>query len=272
MTHLTLNSGASLPSLGMGTYKLDGAACARAVAEALELGYTHFDTAAMYGNETAVGRGLAEAKAPREKLFVTTKVWRDSLRRGAALKSCEASLKNLKLEYLDLLLIHWPNADVPLGETLGAFAELLDAGKIRHAGVSNFTVSRLKEALALNACPIACNQIEYHIHLNQEPLRAFCAERGVALVAYSPLGKGRWRDDELAARIGAAHGKSAAQVALRWLVQKGIGAIPKAGRREHLAANLDVFDWSLTDEELRRLDTEPRRERLIDWDVAAFEE
>ncbi len=272
MLHVTLSTGARMPMLGMGTYQLRDAACTRAVNEALDLGYRHFDTAAMYGNHAAVGAALGETKVPREELFVTTKVWRDSLKRKDVLKSCDEALRDLRCAYLDLYLIHWPNSAVPLAETLGAFAELLDAGKIRHAGVSNFTVKRVKEALALNACPISCNQVEYHVHLNQEALRACCAERGIAVTAYSPLGKGRWHDDALLSEIGRAHGKSAAQTALRWLLQKGIAAIPKAGSRAHLAANLDVFGWSLSAAEMGRLDTEPKRERLIDWDVAEFED
>jgi diketogulonate reductase-like aldo/keto reductase len=246
--------GATIPALGLGTWQNTGSTCTETVRTALEMGYRHVDTAQAYDNEAAVGEALAAADVDREDLFLTTKVWRSNLRDRAVRDSVRESLDALGVDYVDLLLIHWPHPRVPVTETLGAMAELREAGLVRHLGVSNFTREGLAEAVAAVDAPIVADQVLYHPYTDQSELRAFCLDNDVALTAYSPLARGDVLSDEALARIGERYGKSAAQVALRWLVQQeGVVAIPKATGRDHLAENLAVFDFSLTDEEMERI-------------------
>lgn len=264
METVVLPSGQAMPMLGFGTYRLQGSAGTRAVREAIDAGYRHFDTAAMYGNHKAVGRALAESGVDCGELFVTTKVWSDSLRAAQASAACEKALKELGAEYLDLYLIHWPNADVPLAETLGVLARLQDEGKIRNFGISNFTIRLVDEAVSASPAPIAINQVEYHALLNQERLRAHCEKKSIVLTAYCPLGRGKLTTDPTLAAIGETRGKTAAQVALRWLIQKGICAIPKSGARERIRSNFEVFDFQLSAGEMGRVDALSSNDRQID--------
>ncbi|MBA3847999.1 MAG: aldo/keto reductase, partial [Planctomycetes bacterium] len=217
-----LPHGQTMPALGLGTYELTGATCERIVAEALALGYRHIDTAVMYANHCEVGRGIAAAGIDRRELFVTSKVWRDRLRGAHVREDCRRTLDELGLAYLDLWLVHWPHDDVPLVETLEAMAELRRAGLVRNFGVSNFTAARLARARATIGEPIACNQVEYHVYLDQHELNAACREGGTQLVGYTPLAKGEVAADALLSDIGARRSMSASQVALRWLLEKGI--------------------------------------------------
>jgi diketogulonate reductase-like aldo/keto reductase len=246
--------GARIPALGLGTWQNTGPQCTETVRRALDLGYRHVDTAQVYGNEAAVGEGLAAADVAREDVFLTTKVWRTNLRPDDVRTSVRQSLSRLGVEAVDLLLIHWPHPLVPVDATLGAMAELQDEGLVRHLGVSNFTASQLREALRVADSPLVTDQVLYHPYKDQSALRSICAERDVALTAYSPLGRGAVLEDETLAEIGAPYDKSAAQVALRWLVQQeNVVAIPKATGRDHLAANLDLLDFSLSDAEMERI-------------------
>jgi len=239
-----------MPMLGLGTFDLRGDDCERAVAAALAMGYRHLDTAAAYGNETAVGRAIAASGVPREEIFLTTKVWYDSLRADALRRSADDSLARLGTEYVDLLLVHWPNDAVPLEESLAALAALEAAGKARAIGVSNFTVRHLRQAAASGAALVA-NEVEYHPYLNQDALLAEMRPRGMILIAYCPLAQGRVASDPTLAAIGARHEMSAAQVALRWLIQQPlVAAIPKAGSERHMAENLAVFDFALDEREM----------------------
>ena len=178
MEFVTLKNGGQMPQLGLGTFKLQGASGARAVQSALEVGYRHLDTAAMYENHNAVGEGLRGSRVDRSEVWITSKVWRDSLQHDSVLRECDRALDELGTDYLDLYLVHWPDEDIPLPDTFRAFARLLDEGKIRNAGVANFTVARLKRALAVVDFPLVMNQVEYHPYLNQEHLLAFCQEEG----------------------------------------------------------------------------------------------
>lgn len=272
MQTLKLISGDEIPQLGLGTWPLKGDQCARTISIAIEMGYRHLDTAVFYGNHRGVGRGVRDAAVDRNEVFITSKVWPDKLAYDDVLSECERSLKELQLETLDLLLIHWPSQTVPLEETLRAYARLRDEGKIRHAGVSNFTASRLNRAIEADIVPIEVNQVEYHPYLDQQKLLEFCRSRGVVLTAYAPLAKGQAVHDELLAGIGKKYDKTAAQVSLRWLVQKGISVIPKAGNEQHLRQNMDIFDWSLSDEDVDRIETELPRTRLFDWEQGQFHE
>jgi len=246
--------GAEIPKLGLGTWQNTGPECADTVETALELGYRHIDTAQVYGNEELVGDGLAAADVDREDVFLTTKVWRSNLRYDDVLDSVEESLDKLGVEYVDLLLIHWPHPRIAVEETLEAMATLQENGVVRHLGVSNFTRTQLQEAIEVADSPLVADQVLYNPLRDQSSLREFCVANDVALTAYSPLARGDIiGDDELTA-IGEEYGKSAVQVTLRWLVQQdGVVAIPKATSRDHLEANLDIFDFSLTDEEMARI-------------------
>lgn len=244
----------SVPALGLGTYQLQGRACRTTVSEAVELGYRHVDTAEYYNNQREVGDAIADVEVARDEIFLTTKVWRSNLQYDQVLRSAHQSLDKLGLEYADLLLIHWPSRTVPVEETLDAMTELHEDGKVRHIGVSNFSVSQLQEAMDVSDVPIFTDQVKYHPFNGQAELLDFCIENDVMLTAYSPLAKGNVVGDETLAAIGDRYGKSASQVALRWLVQQDmVAAIPKASSREHLRENIDIFDFELTDEEMNRV-------------------
>ena len=243
-----------VPSIGLGTWRLSGEECERVVGTALELGYRHVDTAEMYGNEAAVGRAIAESPVDRDEVFLTTKVWRTNLEHDQVLRSANESLRKLGVDAVDLLLVHWPSHSVPVEETLGAFDRLAAEGKARHIGVSNFDLGQLVEARSLAEAPIVCDQVPYDPTRDQQSLQEYCAEEGLLMTAYSPLAKGRLASNTTLAEVGRAHGKTAAQVCLRWLIQQEqVAAIPKASSPEHLAANLDVFDFALTDDEMARV-------------------
>jgi diketogulonate reductase-like aldo/keto reductase len=244
--------GVEVPSLGLGTWRLSGEGCVRAVAHALALGYRHIDTAQIYANEDGVGRAVRNSGVDREEIFLVTKVWTSSFSHDGVIRSTRESLKNLRAEYVDLLLMHWPNPSVPLEETLGAMRELQEEGSVRHVGVSNFPPSMVEEAT--RHAEIFCNQVEYHPYKSQEELLEQAKEMDYLLTAYSPVAGGEAVHDATLQEIGKAHGKTAAQVALRWLIrQEKVAAIPKATSDDHLRSNLDIFDFELSDEETERV-------------------
>jgi 2,5-diketo-D-gluconate reductase B len=245
--------GARIPLIGLGTWDLRGKACARAVEEALGLGYRHIDTAAMYRNEEEVGQGLRAASVKRDDVFITTKVWSSNLRAGDFERSARDSLKNLKLDSVDLLLIHWPNSSVPLKETVGALCKMKREGVARHIGVSNFTPALIEEAVKLSTEPLVNNQIEYHPYFDQSKTIAASRKAGMAVTAYSPIARGRVTGDAVLERIGKAHGKTAAQICLRYLVQQDIIVIPKTSRPERLKENSAIFDFTLTPAEIKEI-------------------
>ena len=246
-------NGAKIPAIGLGTWELRGRACARLVEQALKLGYRHIDTAQVYENEREVGEGLRASGVRREEVFVTTKVWTTHFAPNDLERSTKDSLSKLRVSEIDLLLLHWPNPQVPLSETLGALARVKQLGMVRHIGVSNFTVALIDEAVAACPEPLACDQVEYHPYLDQTKVREACARHGMALVAYSPVAKGHIKDDATLTRIGRAHGKTAAQVCLRWLVQQNVAAIPRTSRIERLSENIDIFDFALSDAEMEEI-------------------
>ncbi|MBS3786574.1 aldo/keto reductase [Candidatus Bipolaricaulota bacterium] len=243
----------SVPTLGLGTWKLRGKECEEVVKKALEIGYRHIDTAIFYDNEEAVGRAIKNHR--REELFVTTKVWKDKLHYRDFKRSAEGSLKRLDTEYLDLLLIHWPNPEIPLEETIKAMNELVEEGKVRHIGVSNFSKTQLKKAQNLSANPIVNNQVKYHLGMDLTAMLNYCQENGILLTAYSPLGRGKVLQSEELPRIGARYGKTPGQIALKWLIrQANVLAIPKASSEKHLKENLSLFDWEMEERDVERLD------------------
>lgn len=246
-------NGARIPAIGLGTWELRGRTCARLVEQALRFGYRHIDTAQMYENEREVGEGLRASGVDRNDVFVTTKVWTTHFAPNDLERSVKESLKQLRLAQIDLVLLHWPNPRIPLSVTLSALANVRRLGMTRHIGVSNFTVALIEQAAALCPEPLVCNQVEYHPYLDQAKVLEACRRHDMALVAYSPVAKGRIKNDETLARIGAAYGKTAAQVCLRWLVQQNVAAIPRTSRIERLSENIEIFDFALTDDEMTRI-------------------
>lgn len=259
--------GPDIPRIGLGTWELEGTECEDAVRIALDMGYRHIDTAESYGNEECIGRALASCD--RDEIFVTSKVWRDNLRPDDLKKACRASLERLGTDYLDLYLVHWPNSDVPIDETVGALEDLLDRERIRSWGVSNFTVAHLEEALQHGRPSV--NQVEMHPRLRQADLDRRCREHGVVVTAYSPLARGEAVDEPVLHEIGRAHGKTAGQVALRWSLQHGHVVIPSSSTREHLRENADILDFELGQDEMARIDGLDRGERQIDPAFGEFD-
>jgi 2,5-diketo-D-gluconate reductase B len=246
-------NGAKIPAIGLGTWELRGRTCARLVEQAIRLGYRHIDTAQVYENEREVGEGLRAARVRRDDMFVTTKIWTTHFAPNDLERSAKESLTKLRLSEVDLLLLHWPNPHVPLAETLGALARVKKLGITRHIGVSNFTVALIDEAVAACPEPLVCDQVEYHPYLDQTKVREACARHGMAVVAYSPIAKGRIKSDETLARIGWTHGKTSAQICLRWLVQQNASAIPRTSKIERLSENIDIFDFALSAEEMQQI-------------------
>ena len=246
-------NGARIPAIGLGTWELRGRACARIVEQALRLGYRHIDTAQVYENEREVGEGLRASGVKRDQVFLTTKIWPSHFSPHDLERSAKESLVRLRLTEVDLLLLHWPNPQVPLVETLGALARVRQQGIARHIGVSNFTVALIEEAAASCSEPLVCDQVEYHPYLDQSKVREACARHGMALVAYSPVAKGRIKSDDALQRIGERYRKTAAQICLRWLVQQGVAAIPRTSKLERLSENIEIFDFELSEEDMQQI-------------------
>jgi 2,5-diketo-D-gluconate reductase B len=262
-------NGARIPAIGLGTWELRGRTCARLVEQALRLGYRHIDTAQVYENEREVGEGLRGSGVKRDEVFITTKIWTSHFTPNDLERSAKESLARLRLTEIDLLLLHWPNPQVPLSETLGALARAKQLGLARHIGVSNFTVALIDEAVAACPEPLVCDQVEYHPYLDQAKVREACARHGMALVAYSPVAKGRIKNDQALLRIGQRYRKTAAQVCLRWLVQQNVAAIPRTSRLERLSENIEIFDFELSDAEMREIsDMGSANRRLTDFGFA----
>lgn len=246
--------GVDVPALGLGTWRLAGEDCRRAVETALSLGYRHLDTAQAYDNEREVGDAVAASDVDREELFLTTKLVNGNRAYDDVLRSTEESLAKLGTSYVDLLLVHNPHQRVPITETLRAMDELVDAGKVREIGVSNFGVDRLHEARETAEHELLTDQVQFNPYWDQTALLDYCDIHDLVLTAYSPLGHGGVLDDPVLAEIGTRYGKSPAQVALRWCLQHpNVSVVPKATSREHLAANLAVFDFELTAAEMERI-------------------
>jgi 2,5-diketo-D-gluconate reductase A len=255
-SHVRLNDGAEIPQIGFGVWQVENAQAPKAVQAAIEAGYRSIDTAAIYGNEEGVGAGIRAAGVPREQLFVTTKLWND--RHGAqnARKSFDESLKRLRLEYVDLYLIHWPTPRANLYvETWKALAEIKNSGRARSVGVSNFKVPHLERLLGETGIIPSINQIELHPRFQQKAQREFHANHNIATESWSPLGQGRVMKDPLIAGIAAKHDRTPAQVALRWHIQNGLVAIPKSVTPARIVENFQVFDFELTADDMAKIAT-----------------
>ena len=277
MTLTTKHFGVDIPKIGFGTWKLRDETAQMCVTKAIEAGYRMIDTAQVYENETHVGRGIADSPTPRDEIWVTTKVWMSVFEDGDLQASISKSLERLGLDYVDLVLLHWPSQDVPLEESIRALNDAHDQGMTRNIGISNFTVRQMDEAVRLSKAPIVTNQVEYHPFIDQTPVLEAAHALGMSVTAYCPLAQGKVLDDPLLKEIGAAHGKTPAQVVVRWFVQQpGIITIPRSSSPEHIASNNDVHDFELSADEMGRINAlKASHQRLVDpgwapaWDKAA---
>ncbi|WP_457582598.1 aldo/keto reductase [Ensifer canadensis] len=250
--HSVNSNGANIPALGFGTFRMPGADVLRVLPEALKLGFHHVDTAQIYGNEAEVGEAIHKSGVARADIFLTTKVWVDKYAHRDFLASVDESLTKLKTDHVDLLLLHWPGgSDVPMAERIGALNEVKKAGKVRHIGISNFNTAQMEEAVKLSDAPIATNQVEYHPYLDQTKVLDTARKHGMSITAYYAMANGKIPNDPLLKDIGARHGKTAAQVTLRWLVQqKDVITLSKTATLDRLKENFDIFDFALGDGEM----------------------
>ena len=274
MDHIELQS-LRVPALGFGSMTLKGDDGIAAIRFALEIGYRHIDTAANYANEAEVGQAMKVSGVPREEIFLTTKVGRDNLAHDDLLHSFDESLGRLGTEYVDLFLIHWPNAKIPLSDSLPALSDIKGSGRARAIGVANFPVALLEESAELQEPALLCNQVEYHPFLSQARVLGYLRAHKMMLTAYCPLARGAVSDNPTLQEIGAAHGKTAAQVALRWLLnQNNVATIPRASSEQHARENFDIFDFALDADETDRIDALASDKRIVSpplapsWDAA----
>lgn len=247
----TVNAhGAAIPALGFGTFRMPGPDTERMVSHVLKSGYRHIDTAQIYGNEADVGAGILASGIARSDVFLTTKVWVENYRHDAFIASVDESLGKLKTDYVDLLLLHWPNEAVPLSEQIGALNEVAKAGKVRHIGVSNFNRALMQEAVKLSALPLVTNQVEYHPYLDQSPVLDAAKALGMSVTAYYAMADGKVLADAVLKDIAARHGRSVAQVVLRWIVQQGLVVLSKTVSEARASENAGIFDFELSGEEM----------------------
>jgi diketogulonate reductase-like aldo/keto reductase len=262
--------GVSIPQLGFGTWNLTPEDARRMVGAALRIGYRHIDTAKIYANEEAVGQAIRESGLPRDEIFLTTKIWVSDFAQGDLQRAAEAAVERLGLTP-DLLLLHWPRPEPSFEETLGALNEAKTRGFTRLIGLSNFPSAEWKRAQATSEARLVTNQVEHHPYLSINALRATAAELGSSITAWSPLAQGKVADDTVLTAIGAAHGKSAGQVTLRWLIQNGVIAIPRSSKEARAKESFDIFDFALSVDEMARIDALARPDgRLGDWIDPAF--
>lgn len=259
---VTLTNGIKMPWLGLGVFRIaDGQAVEQAIHWALEAGYRHVDTAAIYGNEVGVGQAIQQTKVPREEIFVTTKVWNRDQGYDQTLAAFEASLKRLDMDYVDLYLVHWPVKD-KFKETWRALETIYDSGRAKAIGVSNFLVHHLESLLESARIAPMVNQVEFHPYLQQPDLQAFCREQGIRLEAWRPIMKGEVNQIPELVELGQKHGKTPVQITLRWMIQKGIVTIPKSERKERIESNADIFDFELEPNDITLIDGLDRNHRM----------
>ncbi|WP_454851447.1 aldo/keto reductase [Rhizobium binxianense] len=270
-------NGASIPALGFGTFRVEGPDTERMVSHVLKNGYRHIDTAQIYGNEAEVGAGMLRSGVSRGDVFLTTKAWVDNYRHEAFVASVDESLKKLKTDYVDLLLLHWPNEAVPLAEQIGALNEVAKAGKVRHIGVSNFNTALMRQAAGLSALPLVTNQVEYHPYIDQSPVIETARALGMSVTAYYAMADGKVVDDAVLREIAARHGRSVAQIVLRWIVQQEMVTLSKTVSEARATENAAIFDFALTTDEMAAIHALARADgRIVSpaglapiWDEAA---
>jgi diketogulonate reductase-like aldo/keto reductase len=265
---IELSSGAAIPALGLGTWELTGDTCTEAVRIALGLGFTHIDTAYWYGNHAQIAPSIKGVD--RESFWITSKVPPFNLHHDQVIAVCDESLRDLGTDYLDMLLMHWPNHGVPMAETFGAFKALHDAGKVRNVGVSNCSANHVRKALEVSELPVVTNQVEFHPLLNQRGLLEYCHGEWVVVTAYSPLGRGELLKDPRIVAIADKHGKTPAQVLIRWFLQKRMIVVPKASSEAHLRDNLGALGWELEAADMAAIEAMDEGHRIIDPDIAEW--
>jgi len=270
MKTIKLNENAFIPVLGFGTWQLEGQVCQMAVEKALEVGYRHIDTATAYQNHEQIAKVLARSRIPRQKLFITSKLWCENLQPSQVREAFLKALDELQLDYLDLYLIHWPNRQVPIRETLETMAQLQNERLIRAIGVSNFTIHHLEDALK-SGIKIVNNQVEFHPSLNQKELKEFCDSQGIALTAYSPIAQGQDLKLPLIQKLAKKYQRSESQVVLNWIIGKGVVAIPRAAKPKHIKDNFKTLEWQLEAGDLQLIDTLDTHNRLIKPAFADFD-
>lgn len=246
--------GQKMPSLGFGTWKLAGEEAVKSVDYAIRNGYRHIDTAQIYENEAEVGQGIKDSGIDRSEIFLTTKVWRNHFADDNVMASVDESLKKLKTDYVDLLLVHWPFPETPIEKMVEGVMAAQQAGKAKRIGVSNFTTAQMEQALKISGGKICNNQVEYHPYLSQTPVLDFARKNKIVVTAYSPVARGKAVKDAALKEIGMKYGKNAGQVTLRWLVQQeGVAAIPKSATPENIISNLNIFDFELSAEDMKKI-------------------
>tara|TARA_R110001583_G_scaffold71050_5_gene200492 strand:- start:27 stop:854 length:828 start_codon:yes stop_codon:yes gene_type:complete len=252
--HRVKANGADIPALGFGTFRMPGEDVLRIVPKALDVGFRHIDTAQIYGNEAEVGSVIARSSVARQDIFLTTKVWVDKFRHDDFIASVEESLKKLKTDYVDLLLLHWPKMEVPLAEQIGALNEVRKAGKVRHIGVSNYNIQLMADAVALSDAPIVTNQIEVHPYIDQSKVMAAAKETGMSITSYYAMADGKVFEDDVLKELGAKYGKSVAQIVLRWVIQHdGLIALSKTVGEERVVENFDIFDFEISTADMQAI-------------------
>ncbi|OKY78590.1 MAG: Aldo/keto reductase family enzyme ARA1 [Candidatus Methanohalarchaeum thermophilum] len=256
--------GTKIPKIGFGTWKIRGEKCTESVKDALDIGYRHIDTAQFYKNEEEVGKAIKKSSIDRKEIFLTTKVWRTNLSYKKVKETTNRSLDKLKTNYVDLLLIHWPNKSIPIEETMNAFIELVNEGKVKNIGVSNYTAELLEKLVKECKYPIFCDQVEFHPYNSQEKLLNFCQKEDILLTAYSPLARGDVGESNLLKEIGKKYDKTPYQISLRFLIQhEKVVALPKAEKREHRLSNIDIFDFELSESEMDKIKTLDKGKRKV---------
>ena len=256
-------SGLSIPSIGLGTWELRGQECRRVVREALELGYRHIDTAAMYENESEVGSGIVDSGVDRKEVFLTTKINTIEVKNEGIVDAFNQSLSDLKTDYVDLLLIHWPTFSTNLGDMLEIMYGIKENQKARAIGVSNFNTTLLNECIRLGFEDIYCNQVEYHPFLSQEILLKKMNEMNVIPVAYCPICRGDVAKDSVIMNLSEKYNKTPAQVTLRWLIQQQSVAIPKTSKLHRMKENIDIYDFEIDNQDIARIHSLARDQRLV---------
>ena len=270
---IQLNNNTKIPAIGFGTWQLTGDDCLNAIKIALEAGYRHIDTAELYHNEEEIGIAIKESNISREEIFITSKAWQSELNYDRVIKACEISLRKLQTDYLDLYLIHWPDKYLNMEDILRAFKELYDQGKIKAFGVSNFTINHIKDTLKIADemnLPITMNQVEFHPLFYQKELLEFCNEKNIKITAYSPLGQGDVFKNSTLIEIAKKYDKNPGQVALKWLLQKGMVIIPRSSKESHIKNNFDL-KFNLSEEDINKIDSIKIHERLVDPGFAEFD-
>lgn len=262
MKTFKLRDGNEIPALGFGTWKLNGEDCIEAVKNAIQIGFRHIDTAEMYGNHREVAKGIKNSGIKREELFITTKIPPHELSYNFIIENCQNYLQELEIEYIDLLLIHWPNKKYPIGESLSALNKLKMDGKIKSLGVSNFTIHHLEDAKE-TVVEVVNNQVEMHIEFNQKELREYCLKNQIVLTAYSPLGRGSNLNNPVLVEIAKTHNSTPAQIALSWINSKGVIAIPKSLHIERIKENFESQNLVLSEEDIAKIDAIPQKERTV---------